>query len=86
MGLFALLIVASADGCPTLAQPLPLPHLHRRDESEFNVIGYSGLAIAVIGVTAPALGVLKGWEFWMNRRGSQKGVCIFPSCFLWWRW
>ena len=60
----ALLVSARADGCLILGQPLPLPlplpHLHGRDESESNVIGYSGLAMAVIGAIIPALGVFKG--------------------------
>ena len=79
-GLSALLIAARADGCPTPAHPLPLPHLHRRGESESNIIGYSGLAIAVIGVIT-ALGVFKGWKCWNNRRSSKKGVRIFSPAF-----
>ena len=84
-GLLTLLIAARADCYPIPAHPLLLPHLHRRDESESNVIGYSGLIVAVIGVIVAALGVFKRLKCWKNRRGSKKGVRIFLSCFLWWR-
>lgn len=83
-GILVLFIAARADGYPIPAHPLPLLHLHRRDESESNVIGYSGLAIAFVGVVITALGLFKGWECWKDRRRSKKGVCIFHFCFLWW--
>ena len=59
-GILVLLIAARADGYPIPAHSLPLLHLHRRDESDSNVIGYSGLAVAVIGVIIAALGVFQG--------------------------
>ena len=85
-GLLTLLIAARADGYLIPAYPPPLPHLRKRDESESNVIGYSGLVIAAIGVIVAALGVFKGRKLkcWKDRRSSKKEVCIFLPCTFWW--
>lgn len=77
--LVALLIATRADGYPTRAHPLHLPHLHKRDGGDSNAIGYGGLAVAVIGVLVAAMGVLQGWKCWKNRYSSKKKVRVFLS-------
>ena len=52
-GLVAPWAAGRADGYPAPAHPLPLPHLHRRGESDSNALGYGGIAVVVIA----ALGV-----------------------------
>ena len=81
--LVALLIAARADAYPIRAHPLPLPHLHKRSDSD--ALGYGGLAVAVVGVLVAAMGVFQGWKCWENRHSSKKKVRVFRShCLRWW--